>query len=203
MQKVKDKYKFDPLKCEGADQYSKIRKEGPFAIPNTGAQYHGHCLNGKRHGIGVAKQPDGEYYIGFWVEDRYHGEGQLILPNGEGYIGDWHQGLKHGTGTYYYENEIYITCNWKADQKHGIGKIFSPDYNAHFSIGFKNGKLHGNCTVFEENGYYSGMFVDGKRHGLGNYIYKDTGKDSPYPQDYTEDIMHGFNCLRYANGEEV
>ena len=213
-----EKLKFKPSEADEAAKYRNFKVEGPFAFAD-GSEYLGHCQNGKRHGIGVANEPDGTYFNGFWVDNLYHGLGQMVYLNGECYIGEWQQGMKHGKGTFYYLNGNQLTCTWKGNVKSGVGTIWSEKLNKKFPVTYKDDLLDGNCTVFYDNGdYYTGMFTKGKKHNKGEYFTKkkvedknkqnskektkETFEEAVYRRDYFYDVMQGYNCVLYDNGDE-
>merc|ERR1719502_1483334 len=72
---------------------------GVLVDSNSGEEYEGEFVAGKRHGKGVCKYADGERYIGNWEEDVRSGLGTLEMADGNRYEGSWKGGVKDGWGT--------------------------------------------------------------------------------------------------------
>lgn len=53
------------------------KKEQVVRTYEDGSVYEGEEVNGKRHGVGKQKYPNGMRYIGYWKNDAINGEGKL------------------------------------------------------------------------------------------------------------------------------
>jgi hypothetical protein len=59
---------------------------------NAGYEFQGNCLNGKPHGFGRVRFPDGMQYIGHLDQRRILGLGTLTLPDGKIITKEWQPG---------------------------------------------------------------------------------------------------------------
>lgn len=66
----------------------------------NGAVYNGDWQEGKRHGQGTQKWPDGSKYEGEWKDDKANGYGKLMHADGDVYKGEWKNDKANGKGTY-------------------------------------------------------------------------------------------------------
>lgn len=64
--------------------------------------YVGEFLNGKKHGIGLFKWPNGESAETEWKNDRCDGKGVYYWPDGSRYEGSFRNGKREGRGVYYW-----------------------------------------------------------------------------------------------------
>ena len=55
---------------------------------------------GKKHGQGTYRWPNGRTYVGEWCENRMHGEGLETWPNGSSYQGHFKENKRHGHGIF-------------------------------------------------------------------------------------------------------
>ena len=63
-----------------------------FGDKETQTYYEGEVENGKPHGLGTLRNPDGEKYVGEWKDGQFHGQGTWTHPDGEKYQGEWKDG---------------------------------------------------------------------------------------------------------------
>lgn len=91
--------------------HMKLRLAGTDVVPYEGE------LNseGKKHGHGMYRWPNGRTYVGEWLENQMHGYGVESWPNGSRYEGQFRTNRRHGQGTF----------TW-VDRRQYVGKIFNP-----------------------------------------------------------------------------
>ena len=65
----------------------------------TGGIYEGEFLNGKQHGQGKYRLPNGYTYEGSWIDGRIEGEGKAEYPDGAIYEGNFKSGQPSGSGS--------------------------------------------------------------------------------------------------------
>ena len=53
-------------------------------------------VDGKRHGDGVYRWPDGSAYVGQYEADQRQGTGSMMDMDGSSYKGQWCMDKKHG-----------------------------------------------------------------------------------------------------------
>ena len=140
--------------------HMKLRLSGTEVVPYEGE------LNseGKKHGQGMYRWPNGRTYVGEWCDNQMHGEGVESWPNGSRYRGQFRANRRQGHGTF----------TWP-DRRQYTGRIF---YHRRSRISFSSsGEYHndlrsgyGVCTY--PNGYrYEGEWVKGKKQGRGIEIF--------------------------------
>lgn len=64
--------------------------------------YVGEFVEGKKHGIGLFKWPNGESAEAEWKNDRCDGKGVYYWPDGSRYEGSFRNGKREGKGVYYW-----------------------------------------------------------------------------------------------------
>lgn len=68
--------------------------------------------DGKKHGQGMYRWPNGRTYVGEWFENQMHGEGVESWPNGSRYEGQFQGNKRHGRGTFTWaDGRQYIGLN--------------------------------------------------------------------------------------------
>ena len=60
----------------------------------TGGIYEGEFLNGKQHGQGIYRLPNGYIYEGSWVDGKIEGKGKAEYPDGAIYEGEFKMNIK-------------------------------------------------------------------------------------------------------------
>ena len=61
----------------------------------TGGIYEGEFLNGKQHGQGTYRLPNGYVYEGAWQEGKIEGKGKAKYPDGAVYEGEFKSGQSY------------------------------------------------------------------------------------------------------------
>ena len=140
-------------------------------VYNSGS-YKGQLYNGNRDGVGMYYWFEKDCYIGNFVGGLQNGVGMQLVLNENAevnnctqckyYVGDWQSGNKSGKGTCYDRlgNLIY----------YGRFSNNSP-VDAYPMKGFTNYKFE--CIEYQSGDFYIGETKDGKRHGLGIYIWNN------------------------------
>ena len=86
----------------------------------------GKWANGNMQGESIYFYTDGSVYVGSIRENRKEGFGRFLYPNGDVYEGDWLRNKKNGQGIYfYYASESIYEGNWVLNYKEGWGTFYS------------------------------------------------------------------------------
>ncbi|BDT56654.1 hypothetical protein MasN3_01480 [Massilia varians] len=121
-------------------------------------------VRGEVTGLGTLVYRAGSY-TGSFRQGRPHGTGFFKYPNGDMYEGGVANGLHEGSGLYIAVDGSTYEGEWQADKRHGHGK-------ASFALGgsyegeWRNGKMHGKGKIVYNSGRtYAGEFRDGRALG--------------------------------------
>ena len=137
-------------------------------------RYRGQLNNG-RNGFGVYWwKEDGDFYAGVYKDGNREGKGIYMISQEAPrcvnecsdcafYVGDWSNNDKSGYGACYDRNGKLLYYGRFVNSK-PVGKY--PDPNADSSRSFV-------CIKYDNGSTYIGEYKDGKRHGLGIYIWKE------------------------------
>jgi len=111
--------------------------------PNEQREFVGTFKENLKQGLGIMKyDKGGAFYHGHFLDGKRHGEGTFKYANGDIYSGMWEKGKKHGKGTYVYATTKYtIVGEWK-DGEIVSGK-WSFTNGSHYIGGFKKQKPFG------------------------------------------------------------
>ncbi|CAL1582800.1 unnamed protein product [Knipowitschia caucasica] len=140
------------------------------------AYYTGHWQNGRVHGRGTMKWPDGQIYTGNFKNGVENGYGECLMPNkalnkADCYQGQWKDGQIHGFGKYKYAaGEVYEGCFFEG-QRHGYGMLSS-------------GRL-----ARSSSSVFIGQWDHNKKAGYG--VYDDITCGQKYMGIWVEDQRHG------------
>lgn len=83
-----------------------------FGNASGKAVYIGEFLNGKKHGIGLYKWPNGESAEVEWKNDRFDGIGIYYWLDGSRYEGSFKNGKREGKGVYYWPDGSSYEGEW-------------------------------------------------------------------------------------------
>lgn len=109
----------------------------------------GRDADGRRHGKGIARYPNGDVFEGTYQHGKRDGSGSYTFKNGASYVGSYKNNKKHGAGKLIYPDGSAFDGDWRADKRHGQGKYQ-----------YKNGDV------------YDGGWKMGERHGKGVYFFQ-------------------------------
>jgi len=111
---------------EGTFKDGKQHGTGTYRLPN-GYEYTGEWVEGEISGQGMAKFPNGSIYEGSFANGKPHGRGKITFADGSTYEGDWVEGKINGTGVVVYSNGVRYEGAFKDAQPHGKGRMESPN----------------------------------------------------------------------------
>ncbi|RNF19365.1 putative kinesin [Trypanosoma conorhini] len=83
--------------------------------------YKGEWLAGKRDGLGVSWEENGDIYEGEWSEDKRNGFGRLFLANGDLLKGEFRNGLCDGRALLLQTNGDWYDGYWALGLREGPG----------------------------------------------------------------------------------
>lgn len=89
--------------------------------------YTGEMKDGKRHGKGLTRHPDGSSYEGEWVDGVKQGTGVFVWANGMRFEGEFSNNLRNGKGVMLLENGNILEGFWVNDTLNGYGKLSTKD----------------------------------------------------------------------------
>lgn len=140
----------------------------------SGAKYIGQIFGGKRDGMGIYYNRNGDIYIGNWVQNSMTGECIYFYNNGAIYAGSVQDGKKHGFGRMLYNNGDLYEGAWQEDMKNGMGlySFYSTGeiYKGDYALGVREGV----GTLFHPNDFWvegvwrSGVMVSERLFGEGS-----------------------------------
>ena len=145
-----------------------------FGEKETQTYYEGEVENGKPHGLGTLREPNGEKYVGEWKEGKQHGQGTLTKLEKSSsffrfwknkksdvtkYEGEWKDGKRHGQGTLTFPDGRKYEGEWREGVKHGQGTYTFPDGGQYVGEWKESEKW--NITEYDKNGNITGRFVNG------------------------------------------
>jgi len=166
--------------------------KGTFISPNQVTTYEGEWVEGKREGMGTIYYDEEKavYYKGQWLANQRSGRGLVVYPSGNTYEGEWKANKKNGKGEMFWAgtNEKY-TGNWKDDRQDGFGE--------HVWLSGNEAQLDKGDTTKQRCNLYSGQWVNGRRHGIGTFLYAN---GSQYHGCWEDNIKHGFGVFTYPDG---
>lgn len=173
---------------------TEIDGEIPSRLRN-GMTYRGAMVDGKKEGRGEIVAEDGTVmFAGAFKNDLPEGKcTRYVQPDGTIYFGDMSRGLRSGMGQLCEGNKPVYEGFWSNDVPHGRG------------------------TLTTNDGVYEGEFRAGKRHGKGQFVFREhplaNGKQRVYEGDWANDLPHGVgkylsddatqNVYRLERGEIV
>ncbi len=196
---------------EGSFKNGLRHGNGVFRYPSAGVEYVGEFANSKRHGQGKLTDGNQCEYEGVWVDGQKCGQGRMRYATGETYQGEWKNDLPNGKGVMCWtdKNERY-DGEWKDGKQHGHGEYFWEEpSNAHSKSNDTSSPetesadpsavatVRTLLPVTQVKNRYVGAWANGKRHGVGTFIYAD---GSRYHGDWVEGQKHGHGVYTYSDG---
>lgn len=181
------------LVYQGSFLNDKFHGNGSLMDKNSSYIYNGGFVNGKKEcSNGSETYKGGETYQGEFSNGMKHGIGVYKTKTDYIYHGNWRFGVRQGFGVEYNHPSIDVNQSeqyqFKAssilsDIKANVEKAIPPSYlyvNSHmqkryiYEGEFWNGVWHGHGKLVEENqNYYVGGFIYGKKHGIGYTFTKE------------------------------
>uniref|UniRef100_UPI00398E7E80 ALS2 C-terminal-like protein n=1 Tax=Pristiophorus japonicus TaxID=55135 RepID=UPI00398E7E80 len=194
------------------------------------AVYEGDWYQGKLHGSGIMKWPDGRNYAGNYEGGQEHGFGVYVTPGGpeifDCYKCHWKKGKMHGYGICEYGNGMTYKGYFQGNQRHGFGILHSSrlenlpfKYVGHWENDKKTG--YGVFDDLDRGERYIGTWLEDSKHGNGIVITQSglcyegnfqnnkivgpgiilSEDDSAYEGEFTEDlVLTGKGKLTFNNG---
>ncbi|KAG8558042.1 hypothetical protein GDO81_016833 [Engystomops pustulosus] len=184
--------------------------DGVYTWPD-GSRYEGQVYKAIRHGTGVHLSIDQQVsYVGEWCMGKRHGKG-TIYYNAEGtswYEGEWIHNRKEGWGVQRFPSGNIYEGQWKADRFHGEGRMRWLSSNEEYLGQWENGIQNGLGThtwflkrvsgsQYSLRNEYIGIFVNGSRHGQGQYYYAN---GAMYDGQWKNNKKHGTGKFIFKNG---
>eukprot|EP01034_Spumella_vulgaris_P027450 gene27450-34168_t len=155
---------------------------GTYINSDDGSVYVGEFANLKKHGHGTEKFNGGKsIYTGQWANDAWCGEGVYSGEDG------------NFTGTFANGESTFGTLVSKS----GTGKLIYKNGDICEGM-FRDGQVHGYAEVMEQGSLYKGDWVNGTKHGHGEFTPAD--KSYVYTGDFLGDFFHGSGRMVHANG---
>ncbi|KAG9476890.1 hypothetical protein GDO78_002343 [Eleutherodactylus coqui] len=200
----------DGLKYEGEFFMNFPMGHGIYTWPN-GSRYEGQVYKAVRHGTGVQVSSDQQVsYAGEWCMGKRHGKG-AIYYNAEGtswYEGDWIHNSKEGWGVQRFPSSNIYEGQWKNNKFHGEGRMRWLTSNEEYLGQWENGVQNGLGThtwylkrvagsQYSLRNEYTGNFVNGARHGQGQYYYAN---GAMYDGEWKNNKKQGMGKFIFKNG---
>lgn len=168
----------------------------PDALTVDGGEYFGSLVNGRLHGKGLIKWPNGDYYQGAFLNGRFSGTGKLVLAGGESYEGEFRDGRKSGRGRLVTADGSVFVGVFVHDRLNGHGRYQGANGET-YDGEFRDGAFHGNGEFKHGGRSYSGRFQHGSFHGKGRY---DNGRGEIYEGDFVKGDLHGNGIYTHSEG---
>lgn len=159
--------------------------------------YEGEWRLGREHGRGVLLTRDRRaVYAGDFADGKMHGQGLYRFPNGDAYRGDFRENARHGSGRYVSSKGTY-EGEWRDNARHGRG-VFVDARGSRYEGDWCNDKMHGRGTLKLSNGLvYEGQFSENLFDGRGVCEYPDKQK---YAGMWRAGKKDGRGSLFWPNG---
>ncbi|XP_039693492.1 ALS2 C-terminal-like protein isoform X1 [Pteropus medius] len=141
------------------------------------ATYEGEWCQGRPHGKGTLRWPDGRNHVGNFCQGLEHGFGIRLVPQAsedkfDCYKCHWQEGSMCGYGICEYGNDEVYKGYFQAGLRHGFGVLESTPqapqhckYTGHWERGQRSG--YGIGEDGERGERYIGMWQADQRHGPG------------------------------------
>ncbi|XP_068100669.1 radial spoke head 10 homolog B isoform X2 [Hyperolius riggenbachi] len=200
----------DGLVYEGQFDMNFPMGHGIYKWPD-GSRYEGQVYRAIRHGTGIYISSDQQVsYVGEWCMGKRHGKGTMYYNAEETswYEGEWIHNNKEGWGVQRFPSENIYEGQWKNNKFHGVGRMrwltSNEEYMGQWESGVQNGP--GTHTWFLKRvpgsqyslrNEYVGNFVNGERHGHGQYFYAN---GAMYDGEWKNNKKHGMGKFVFKNG---
>ncbi|GAB0087938.1 Alsin homolog [Sergentomyia squamirostris] len=161
-----------------------------------GAKYFGRWHIGNMHGVGHLEMADGRVFNGQMNYGEINGYGRMFTPNVGIYEGDFEHGKYSGYGVLEHQNKATYEGSFRDGLYHGHGTLITDQYT--YVGEFSNGSKHG-YGVLDDNisgDKYMGMFVEGKKSGLGICV---TMCGDYFEGNFVSDTLAGEGVASFEN----
>ena len=150
-------------------------------IPDKCYLYIGQKFLGKKSGYGFEIfQDSNAYYFGKFSNNNRIDYCKFIINNrlnSYQYIGEIKNYFAEGYGIYTNkETDIQYEGEWQHSSKNGYG-----------------------IEIYGTNSYYQGIFVNGKREGIGFYLWEE---NVTYEGEWKNNYMHGWGIYKFKDGSK-
>ena len=156
---------------------------GALVRLSDGGTYEGEVsADGRRHGRGIYRWPDGSWYEGDFRDGRRHGQGVFVWPNGERYEGEYRNGEADGRGVYRWPDGDSYEGEFRGGARNGAGVYRWADGSTH------------ECT-----------WLEGEPHGQGVMVLANGRRlEGEWQRGrYVEDMQGRRRCPRAALSQEA
>ncbi|CEM05185.1 unnamed protein product [Vitrella brassicaformis CCMP3155] len=132
----------DSVTAEGPrDEDGRLHGKGKERWPD-GTDYEGGYSHGMKHGEGCFRWPDGGSYTGQFKDDFMHGQGVYRFADGRVYTGQVANGRMEGHGTFEWPDGRIYKGAYRDDKKEGFGMFRWTDGRCHRGM-WQSGKQSG------------------------------------------------------------
>ena len=186
-----------------------------------GSIYDGDWKDGRQHGFGTCRYPNGDTYEGrsivqygflvsnaetdlmllvegYYVNGKKEGHGVYVSKDDKGkYEGEWKEDKMHGIGTWRGPNNVLHEGEYRNGWPEGEGRSTWPNGDVYVGS-FTKGKMDGEGKFTQKGGeVYEGGWKRCKRHGHGRLQYAD---GSEYEGEFFKGRKYGKGCHVQADG---
>eukprot|EP01127_Copromyxa_protea_P017722 TRINITY_DN5448_c1_g1_i1.p1 TRINITY_DN5448_c1_g1~~TRINITY_DN5448_c1_g1_i1.p1 ORF type:complete len:964 (+),score=165.14 TRINITY_DN5448_c1_g1_i1:42-2933(+) len=165
---------------------------GEGVLEQYGQIYDGIFEENIKSGKGVLQYNDGSIYTGDFQNNAPEGDGMLRTQNGDLYTLKWKAGKMHGEGSVLYSNSDYFQGTW-VDGAIIKGTLVRANGDEYIG-GFERGLYNGEGKLCTTQGFYTGNFADGVKHGRGKWESRTDA--SFYEGDWLHGKQHGEGVLQ-------
>lgn len=171
--------------------------ESTGQIATTGGIYEGATDFGAFVGEGSFTSNTGAVYQGTWDNNSLVGQGFVKVPSVGTYSGDFLNSDKSGFGTFLWDDGSVYEGEWRNDAMDGQGSYTSQNGVSYVGTFRDNSFSDGICSVENETGSYSLLYVDGEVDSAT--IQYSSGVT--YSGDCGETTIEGSGVMNYPNGD--
>ncbi|XP_077057278.1 radial spoke head 10 homolog B isoform X2 [Siphateles boraxobius] len=200
----------DGLKYQGDFQLNVPMGHGTYTWLD-GSTYEGELHQGVRHGVGVFKCfKTSTVYRGQWHLGKRQGQGVMYYNQASTswYKGDWVNNCREGCGKRCYPSGNVYEGQWRNNVRHGQGTMrwvqLDQQYSGQWLNGIQDGKgthtwfcKRVPCSQYPRMNEYTGEFVQGMRHGQGQFLY---ASGAVYSGEWKHNKKHGQGKYTFENG---
>lgn len=196
------------IKYVGTFNGAMMQGEGNIFINNY-LYYDGNFVDNKYSGIGKIYYNNKKLrYYGNFKNNLREGNGKMYNKLGNIiFEGNFKEDKRSGNGRYYDTKFSSITPiysgEWNNDMYNGVGILYS-NLNNYYSGNFVDNKKHGTGKLYNDNSLYEGEFKNDKKNGIGKLTIfsKNSNRHSCiYEGNFINDVLVGYGKCYYKNGD--